>query len=235
MSSLADLYKGRALGTEEMEEGVGSPMLLISQAMSGVAATGEIPAGHFYDSQTKMDMGVQLDVIPLAFTKMWYEWKPNQQGLAGRWKPNSIPVTGDAFKGGLHHGENLVIDTYVYALLLLKNVEAGAYVFTSSRGNMKYLRQWNSQMKAMKLDGVPMPMYSQVWNLKIGKTQSATGRAYYAFVENNKCSAKFVDWVKEDVAKKWVLPLMDGGTPLLTTSEGAVSSEPQTLIAEEIY
>lgn len=225
MSDLATLYQNRNAGFEDMdEEAPKTPILCVSQALSTVVTDGLIPVGHFYDTNRKIDLGISLDVIPIAFAKMWFEWKPNQGGLVGRWKPNSIPVTGDPFNGGMFHGENKVVDTFVYALLLASSLDMGPIVYTSSPGNIKYLKQWNTALKNLKLPGTntPAPIYSAIWNLKVCKTTASSGRAFYCFGDNGKTSISFVDWVKEETAKDVVFPLLEGDSILQTSDPNAV-------------
>lgn len=218
--ALVDLYKERNLGMDEMDESTGVPILCISQALSEVTTEGLMAAGHFYDTKRKEDLGTSLDVIPLAFMKMWFEWKPNQGGLVGRWKPNSIPVTGDPFNGGMFHGENKVVDTFVYAFLIATDIEFGPILYTSSPGNIKYLKTWNQKMKSLKLPDTQTtaPMYAGIWNLTISKSLSQSGRPFYAFGSDGKSSIKFVRFVEEEVAKNNVLPLIDQQPPLIQLS-----------------
>ena len=122
---------------------VATPLLLISQPLSKVVSDDKVKAGHFYNSITGEDYGNQLNVVVCHFDKMWYEWKPDQGGLAGRYPVGSIEVEGDKWTGMVRKDNgNKVEEKYVYLLYLPEHPEAGLVVFASTGGNMKYPTLW---------------------------------------------------------------------------------------------
>lgn len=204
--SYLDTVEGQ--GFENMGAGeVATPLLLISQAMSDVVQNNKIPAGHFYNSVTGDDYGTEVDVIVCHFSKVWMEWKPDQGGFVGRYPVGGIEgVTGDVYTG-MKHGENDVLETWQYLVILPKHPEAGFMVFSSTRGNLRYLKAWNTSMEYLRLpSGRRAPLFAAIWNMKLGKDQNKQGKQYFSCNDAGKSSIKFVDWVPESVYSENVLP-----------------------------
>lgn len=191
------------LGAQE----TATPMLLIAQALSDVTANGEVPAGHFYNSITGKDYGDNVNVIVCHFQKMWFEWKPNQGGLVGRWQVGELEgVTGDVYTG-MKHGENDVIETWLYLVILPDHLEDGYLMFSSTRGNLKYLKGWNTQMRYLKTpSGKPAPLFAAVWNLATGKDKNKAGQTYYSCNKDGKTSIKQMGWTTKELFTGYVSP-----------------------------
>ena len=184
-----------------------TPMLLISQAMSEAVQNGVIPQGHFYNSVTGKDYGDSLDVIVCHFDKMWYEWKPNQGGLVGRYPVGGIEgVTGDIYTG-MKHGENDILETWLYIVVLPDHLEDGFLVFSSTRGNLRYLKGWNTAMKFLRTpSGKPAPLFAAVWNMTLGKDSNKQGKQYFSCNKDGKSSIVFKKWVSKDLFDEYVTP-----------------------------
>lgn len=212
------------LGFEGMNGGeTTTPLLLISQAMSDVVQAGTIPQGHFYNSVTGTDYGTELKVVVCGFTKAWVEWKPNQGGFVGRYPVGGLQgVTGDNYIG-LKHGENNVIETYMYIVLLPEHKDDGYLVFNSTRGNLRYLKAWNTTMRFTKTpEGKPTAIYSAVWNLVLNKDTNKQGKVFYSLSEGGKSSVRQVGWTSKELYEEYVLPARQSLNQLISMSQPAL-------------
>jgi hypothetical protein len=213
-------------GFENMGAGeVATPMLLIAQAMSDVTQNGKIPAGHFYNSITGEDYGDSVDVIVCYFDKVWIEWKPNQGGFVGRYPVGSLEgVTGDVYTG-MKHGENDILETWQYLVILPDHPEAGYMVFSSTRGNLRYLKAWNTQMENLRTSGGKRaPLFAAVWNLKTGKDQNKQGKQYFSCNEDGKSSIKMVGWITQEIYNENVLPARTIATQALALADNSAET-----------
>lgn len=194
-------------GFDKMDSGdVAVPMLLIAQQLSGVATAGNVPAGHFYNSISGKDYGDKIKVIVCHFQKMWVEWKPNAGGFVGRHEIGSIPVTGDIYSG-MKHGENDVIETWMYLCVLPEHLEDGYMLFSSTRGNLRYLKGWNTQMKYLRTpSGKPAPLFAAIWEMSLDKDTNKQGKTYFSCNTAGKSSIKQVGWVSKDTYSGYVEP-----------------------------
>jgi hypothetical protein len=199
-------------GFENMGAGeLSTPLLLIAQPMSKVVTDDKVKAGHFYNSITGEDYGDEVNVIVCHFDKMWYEWLPEQGGLAGRYPVGSVAINGDRWSGMTNAATgNKIEEKYVYLVYLPEHPEAGLMVFASTGGNMKYLKGWNTQMKYLRTPGGRQaPVFAAIWNLKIGKDKNKAGQPYYSCNEAGKSSIKFVAWVQKETYDQVILPARD--------------------------
>lgn len=212
-------------GFEEMTAGeTAVPRLLIAQALSEVTQNGSVPAGHFYNSVSGKDYGDKLDVIVCHFQKVWVEWKPNQGGYVGTHAIGAIPVTGDNYKGLHHTAEdgtvNDVIETWMYLVVLPEHLEDGYLVFGSTRGNLKYLKGWNTQMKYLRTpSGRAAPLFSSVWTLSTGKDQNKKGNTYYSCNKDGKSSIVWKKWVTEDMFTTYISPAREVATQAVALAD----------------
>lgn len=217
-------------GFEGMEQSdVSIPRLLVSQQLSEVTQSGNVAVGHFYNSLTGEDYGDTIQVIPCHFQKVWVEWKPNQGGYVGSYPVGGLEgVTGDVYTG-MKHGENIVIETYTYLLILAEHPGAGYFIFQSTRGNLKYLKAWNTAMMYLRTPaGKPAPIFSSIWEMKLGKDQNKAGKQYFSCSENGKSSIKRVGWVSKDVYTECIAPARDTASQALALADNrseAVESE----------
>lgn len=199
-------------GFENMGAGeVSTPLLLIAQPLSKVVTDDKVKAGHFYNSITGEDYGDEVRLIVCHFDKMWYEWLPEQGGLAGRYPVGSVAVNGDKWSG-MTNAEtgNKIEEKYVYLVYLPDHPEAGLMVFASTGGNMKYLKGWNTQMKYLRTPGGRQaPVFAAIWALKIGKDKNKAGQPFYSCNEAGKSSIKFYGWVQKETYDQVILPARD--------------------------
>lgn len=196
------------MGTDE----TAVPRLLIAQALSDVTQNGKVPAGHFYNSITGEDYGDSVNVIVCHFQKVWVEWKKNQGGYVGTYPVGGLEgVTGDNFKGMEHKDAdgniNDVIETWDYLVILPEHKDAGFMIFGSTRGNLKYLKGWNTQMRYLRTpSGKPAPLFSAIWNMTTGKDTNKKGNQYYSCNIEGKSSIKFAEWVDKETYLEYVAP-----------------------------
>ena len=199
-------------GFENMSSGeTAVPRLLIAQAMSDVTQNGSVPAGHFYNSVSGKDYGDSLDVVACHFQKVWVEWKKNQGGYVATHEIESIEVTGDNYKG-LEHKDaegnvNDVIETWMYLVILPDHLEDGYLIFGSTRGNLKYLKGWNTQMKYLRTpSGKAAPLFSSVWTMATGKDTNKKGNTYYSCNKDGKSSITWKGWTSKEMFLSYVSP-----------------------------
>ena len=202
-------------GFENMGTGeTAVPRLLIAQAMSDVVANGQVPVGHFYNSITGKDYGESIDVIVCHFQKVWVEWKKNQGGYVGTYPVGAIEVTGDSYRGMEHKDAegniNDVIETWDYLVILPEHKEDGYMIFGSTRGNLKYLKGWNTQMRYLRTpSGKPAPLFSSIWNMTTGKDKSKNGNAYFSCNKEGKSSIVWKGWTSKELYTEYVSPARD--------------------------
>lgn len=216
--------KNEALDTEYLNEVAGQgfenmgtnetaiPRLLIAQALSDVTQNGQVPAGHFYNSITGEDYGDSVDVIVCHFQKVWVEWKPDQGGYVGTYPVGGLEgVTGDNFTGMKHQAEdgtiNNVVETWDYLVILPDHKEAGFMIFGSTRGNLKYLKGWNTQMMYLRTpQGKPAPLFSSIWTLSTGKDTNKKGNTYYSCNKDGKSACTWKGWTSKELFLEYVQP-----------------------------
>lgn len=220
MADVSFLEQNAGAGFEGMDDNdIIIPRLQISQALSDVTQSGIIKVGHFYNSVSNKDYGTSLNVIVCHFEKQWVEWKKNGGGYVGSYPVGGLQgVYGDSYTGLKHQitdslgnvTENDVIETWNYVCILPEHLSDGYIVFSSTRGNIKYLRAWNTQMRYLKLpSGKGAPIYSSVWNLTLGKDTNKNGQSFYTTSIDGKSSAKWVDWVNSEIFFGAVKPAIE--------------------------
>lgn len=200
-------------GFENMSNNeVAVPRLLIAQALSDVVQNGSVKVGHFYNSITGEDYGDSIDLIVCHFQKVWVEWKKNNGGYVGTYPIGGLAgVTGDNFKGLEHTADdgtvNKVIETWNYLVILPDHIGDGYMVFGSTRGNLKYLKGWNTRMRYLRTpSGKAAPLFSSIWNLTTGKDQNKSGNTYYSCNKDGKSSITWKEWVSKEVFLDYVTP-----------------------------
>ena len=200
-------------GFENMSNNeVAVPRLLIAQALSDVVQNGSVKVGHFYNSITGEDYGDSIDLIVCHFQKVWVEWKKNNGGYVGTYPIGGLAgVTGDNFKGLEHTADdgtvNDVIETWNYLVILPDHIGDGYMVFGSTRGNLKYLKGWNTKMRYLRTpSGKAAPLFSSIRNLATGKDQNKNGNTYYSCNKDGKSSITWKEWVSKEVFLDYVTP-----------------------------
>lgn len=207
------LDKMSGQGFEDMTSGdITVPRLLISQALSKSVSEGVMKPGVFYNSITNKDYGTEIRVVVCHFQKTWVEWKPNQGGYVGTYPVGGLDgVEGDNFTGMTHTAEdgtkNIVIETWNYLVILPDHPEDGYMLFSSTRGNLKYLKAWNTKTKFLTLpSGRPAPLFSSIWKMTIGKDQNKAGNVYYSCNKDGKSSIVWDSWVTKEMLTSRIQP-----------------------------
>ena len=197
-----------------------TPLLLIAQQLSGVVDAGTVAVGHFYNSVTGEDYGDTLRLVICDYRRMWYAWKPNQQGLAGIFEPNSIEVTGDPFTGMTDKEGNKVEEKMVFIVILPDHKDAGYMVFGSTPGTIKYTKQWLTQAQNLRLpSGKICPLFGSIWSVKVEKNTSKDGNKYYAPASNGKSTFKFDSYIDEVLYKEAVVPTREIASQAALTAD----------------
>ena len=196
------------MGTDE----TAVPRLLIAQSNSEVVTNGQVSVGHFYNSITGKDYGDAIDIIVCFFQKVWVEWKKNMGGYVGTYPVGGLEgVTGDNYKGMEHTDAdgnvNDVIETWNYLVVLPEHLEDGYMIFGSTRGNLKYLKGWNTQMRYLRTPlGKPAPLFSAIWTMVTGKDKNKSGQPYFSCNKDGKSSIAFKSWVSKEMFLEYVTP-----------------------------
>ena len=157
---------------------------------------------------------------------MWVEWKPNQGGYVGTYPVNGIEgVTGDVYTG-LKHGENDVIETYTSLVMLADNQEAAYFIFQSTRGNLKYLKAWNTAMLYLRTPGgKSAPLFSSIWEMTLNKDQNKQGKTYYSCNVDGKSSIRRIGWVTQDVFTEFIAPARETASQVVMIADNRTNAE----------
>lgn len=200
-------------GFENMGTGeTAVPRLLIAQSNSEVVTNEKVKAGHFYNSITGEDYGDTIDLIVCHFQKVWVEWKKNMGGYVGTYPVGGLEgVTGDPFKGMEHvdaeGNVNDVIETWDYLVILPDHRDAGYLIFGSTRGNLKYLKGWNTQMRYLRTpSGKPAPLFSSIWTLATGKDTNKQGKTFFSCNKDGKPAFTWKGWTTKELFLEYVTP-----------------------------
>lgn len=208
-------------GFENVGSGdVTTPLLLIAQQLSEVVDGGSVEVGHFYNSVTGEDYGTSLKLVICHYKKMWYEWKPNQGGLAGIHEVGSINVTGDVYTGMTAENGNKVEEKMVFLVVLPDHQDAGYMIFGSTPGIIKYTKAWLTQAQNLRLpSGKRAPLFGGIWSAEIAKNTSKDGNKYYAPAIDGKSTFRFVDWIPEVLYQDSILPAREIATQALVLAD----------------
>lgn len=196
------------------------PLLLICQSNSADAIEAGVKPGEFYNNITKRSYTNSIKLVPAYFKVAWLEWKPNGGGFAGRYEPGGIEVTGNNYDGMTNPKTgNKVVETWLYYVLLNDFKEDGFFVFSSTPGNMKYLKVWNTMMKNLRLPprkdprtgemvALPAPLHSSIWRLTTGKDQNKAGQKYYSLKsQDGKPGIERLGWITKELKDEYVTPI----------------------------
>lgn len=179
---LAQLDAAAGDGLGKMDSGVTTnPYLSITQSTSTAVENGDCGAGEWCNSVTHKSYGNTIKVVFLDFMVAWTE-KDSAGKTVNRYEPNTIQVEGDLYKGMRNPATgNKVQETWMYLVTLPEHPEDGVLIYTSSPGNMRYLKQLNTLIKNSRLpSGNPAPIYAYTWNLTINPDVSKDGKKYFS-------------------------------------------------------
>lgn len=183
------------------------PLLLIAQPTSDLITSGDAEAlgikqGEFYNSVSKKRYGSKLKVVVAYFKVMWFEWGPNMGGLKGRHEPGTVPVRGDQFTGMVRTDNgNDIVETWMYFCVLPDFLEDGLVIYQSTRGNIQYLKPWNSAMHDRK-----EPLYASVWEIELRRNKNDKG-TWFAFGEDRRMSVTRLDYFDPQLFLEHVKPV----------------------------
>lgn len=221
-------------GFENMSaQEVATPLLLITQPLSQLVTDGKVPVGHFANSLTGKDYGPEIRVIVCHFDKCWVEWKPNGGGFVGRYPIGGVKVTGDPYTGMKTEEGNDVIETWMYLCVLPDHPEDGFVIFNSTRGNLKYLKGWNTQLKCLRTPGGrPAALYSAIWKMSLGKDKNKNGQQYYSCNNAGKSSIVFEGWVPDAIYNEFVQPARSAAVAALSDDRNIAQLTDETQASE---
>lgn len=197
-----------------------TPLLLIAQQLSGAVDAGTVEVGHFYNSVTGEDYGTELDLVICHYGKRWYEWLPEQKGLAGIHEVGGIEVTGDVYSG-MMHGENKVEEKMVFLVVLPDHPDAGYMIFSSTPGSMKFMKAWLTQAQNLRLpSGARAPLFGAKWHVTLNKITSKSNNKYYApATPDGKSSFTFAEWIPQMLYEDQVKPAREIATQALALAD----------------
>lgn len=209
-----------------------TPLLLVAQQLSEVVDAGNVEVGHFYNSVTGEDYGSELDIVICHYDKKWYEWLPEQKGLAGIHNVGALEVTGDVFTG-MKHGENKVEEKMVFLVILPEHPEAGYMIFGSTPGTMKFMKAWLTQAQNLRLkSGARAPLFGAKWHVTLNKITSKSGNKYFApATPDGKTSFTFAEWIPEALFVESVKPVREIATKALALAD--MRGEQQAIGSDE--
>lgn len=185
-----------------------TPFLQLTQGNSDVVEAGTHEPGHFVNSVSKEDYGTKVKIIVCKFAMAWVERDDAGKSVA-RYEIGAIKVEGDNYRG-MKNPEtgNKVVETWYYQVLLPEHPEAGFMIFSSTPGNMKYLKGLNTQMRFLRLpSGAPAPLYAAIWELTANPDVSSKGKKYFSC----KNGIQRVGWIPQVLYRDMVLPIKNAG------------------------
>lgn len=134
--------------------------------------------GMFFNTVTNKLYGMEINLIPIRFQKVWLEWQPNRGGLVDRHEPGSIEVDRTDFSTW-KYGENIIQETFMFYCLIADNLEDGPIIFPLQSTGIKHAKNWNSMIIMTKLpNGKQAPYFSSVWHLEVEKYKNDKGTYY---------------------------------------------------------
>tara|TARA_R110001592_G_scaffold258076_2_gene521815 strand:+ start:1503 stop:2267 length:765 start_codon:yes stop_codon:yes gene_type:complete len=247
-----DLSKAAGLGTEDIDPSVlGMPLLSIMQKGSP-----EVDVTH-KDHATKTIDGIKVgdailtsqravlpnpfQVIPLRQQVCYAEWEPKKPGSKGLVCHRDLTAPdlsgyrkgdpGSDKKWKEYLGDNELIKTYYFHVMLLLNEEWVPAVFAMSGGSLAPARGWQRDLLNRKYPNNAMrpPIFSSVWDVSVIQgTSQVSGDGFFKWEIGNPV---FLDLKKDqDLLEmafngcKGVTPMrLEGGkiTPALKSGDDA--------------
>jgi len=189
--------EGAGLGNENVGQNVTIPRIKLLQKMSDEVdkysekyIEGAEP-GHFFNSLTGQNYGLELYVINLKFDNDFVVWRKREAGggILGSYK--TFADANSAISAQEKPKDYDIVDTHSH-VLLIKNPETGELektpaVMDFASSKMRISRTWNS-MIGIKGGN----RFSGLWKLKSVSVTNKTG-AQFMNLEN-----EFVGWVTDE-------------------------------------
>lgn len=150
--------------------------------------------GMLFNTITKEVYESPIRVIALKFERMYIEWRPDRQGLAGYHSPEhaeEIAVTKNFGDWKTKDG-NILAETYVYMVLIEDHEKEGIAVLSMSSSAIKVAKEWNRLMTQHILpNGRRALPYYLVWELSTEYVSNDKGNWY-------KPKIKFAGYIGEE-------------------------------------
>lgn len=230
-TDLGFLDESAGAGFNEMDaKATSQPYLYIAQTNSEVVAQNLVQLGHFYNGLTKKDYGDTLKMVVAYFRVVWVEYKPDLGGIAAMYEPGSIAVNGDLYKGMTNpNNGNEIKETWFYYVYLPDYKDDGYFIFSSTAGNMKYLKAWNTQMRYVKTpSGKAAPIFACIWEVSVGKTINKKNQPFFACVKDGKPAFKQIGWVTKEMLTESITPFRE-----IAATQQIGHSDDQTKISDD--
>lgn len=129
------------------------PFLKIAQPQGAQTIKGKaeyidgLEHGMFFNSVTKFVYGEEIEVIVLAFERLFLEWMPDRGGfVAAHSYENADRIATSREFGEWKHGENDLVETYTYFVLVVGHEAEGPCVLSLTSTNIPIAKAWNRQM-----------------------------------------------------------------------------------------
>jgi hypothetical protein len=210
-----------------------TPFIKLLQSNSSEVVNG-VPgakAGHFWNDRDSEDLGPSIDLIPVNLELLWLEWEKDMGGLKGKYLPNSIPSSGDAFaRINPATGRDLV-DTWSFYVLLAGREQDGMFITAFPVTSIKYLKIWNDMIYNTRLDnGKRAAFFSSIW--KLGPTAlgmpNKSGQRWYNIGDVSGAFIKREGFVPEETFPVVIEEWKKSKTRLLSYSTPPAIAAPAT-------
>ena len=152
---------------------------------------------------TNENYGPTVRVIPLAFKAVWVERSKDPPHLTvDRFKPKSIDVYRESPNPGARgfpmminpSTGNKVEELFVYACLLVNNLNAGIIYLSPTIRSMRTCKSWNALLRCQRLSsGKAAPIYAFSWDLTLDLVQNP--------MQPNNPNEKIAKFVRVDKAE----------------------------------
>lgn len=137
--------------------------------------------GNWFNTLTKAVLGDMIRVVVLKFDRMFIEWRPDRQGLAGYHTPENAEriATTKEFGNWRTANGNILAETYIYMVLVLGHEAEGPAVISLSSSAIKIAKEWNRLMVTQIMDdGRRAAPYFLVWELGVEYVTNEKGSWY---------------------------------------------------------
>ena len=142
--------------------------------------------GDIYNTVTQEVISGEdgVDIVPAAFQRSWVEWKPRDIG--GGWvaSHNTDAILADCVRDDkgydVHRvSKNVIVPTYYYYVVLVRDDKLEPAIVAMSRTQMKVGRRWNSLITSHMVRGprglFNPPIYAQLFHLGTEPETNAKG------------------------------------------------------------
>ncbi|MEJ2248062.1 MAG: hypothetical protein P8Y70_00195 [Candidatus Lokiarchaeota archaeon] len=161
--------------------------------------------GMFFNTITKKLYGMEINLVPFKYQKVWIEWKPNRGGFVASHKPDSIPVDQSDFSEWKYNN-NIIQETLLFYVIIADHPEEGPLVFALSSTGIKHGKTWNNLITNTRLpNGDRAPIYASVWNIQSVLCSNEQGSWYQ--IGSKSAAIKRVGFINKELFTTCVQPL----------------------------